>query len=101
MTRPCWPPGCRRRPGSSSTACSQRRWWRQCSWAGVSQSTGSTSSTWGLAPDLTGPNLLQAGASEGAVLAAVEGDGVGDADYVARGPNQPLLGSRARVVPEQ
>ena len=23
------------RPGSSSTACSRRRWWRRCSWAGV------------------------------------------------------------------
>src|ERR1700683_4453378 len=45
MTRPRWPPGCRRRPGWSTTACSRRKWWRQCSWAGVSQLTGPTSST--------------------------------------------------------
>src|SRR5437763_15792753 len=101
MTQPCWPSGCRRRPGLSSTACAQRRWWRQCSWAGVSQSTGPTSTTWVLASDLTGPDLRPAGALEVAVLAAVERDGAGDADYVARGPDQPLRGSRARVVPEQ
>jgi len=40
-------------------------------------------------------------ALEVAVLAAVEGDGVGDAEHVARRPDQPLLGPRARVVPEQ
>jgi len=50
-----WPSGCRRRPGSSGTACSRRRWRRRCSRAGVSQSTGPTSSTPRLASDLTGP----------------------------------------------
>jgi Cof subfamily protein (haloacid dehalogenase superfamily) len=38
---------------------------------------------------------------EVAVLAAVEGDGAGDAEHVALRPDQPLLGSRARVIPEQ